>query len=83
MTTAAPHSQSVMRQTQAVIGTVILASAAATYFVDIAFVAIPAFMACGLILAALRGNCPMASVIAKLPWNRGASCDCSGQACNP
>jgi len=83
MTTAAPHSQSVMRQTQAVIGIVILASAAATYFVHIAFVAIPAFMACGLILAALRGNCPMASVIAKLPWNRGASCDCAGQACNP
>lgn len=80
MTTAptTQHSQSVMRQTQAVIGTVILASSAATYFVNVAFVAVPAFMACGLLLAALRGNCPMASVLAKMPWNRGASCVCTG-----
>lgn len=81
MSTAAPHSQSVMRQTQAVIGTVLLGASAATYLVDVAFVGVAAFMGCGLVLAAIRGNCPMASVIARLPWNRGVSCGCSGETC--
>lgn len=84
MTTApaTQHSQSVMRQTQAVIGTVLLAAAAATYFVNVAFVAVAAFMGCGLLLAAIRGNCPMASVIARMPWNRGASCGCTAETCS-
>lgn len=78
---APTHSQSVMRQTQALIGTVILASAAAAYFVNIAFVGVAAFMGCGLLLAAVRGNCPMASVIATMPWNRGVSCGCTAETC--
>lgn len=81
MSTAAQPTQSVMRQTQALIGVMLLASAAATYFVDVAFVGVAAFMGCGLLLAAIRGNCPMASVIARLPWNRGASCGCAGETC--
>lgn len=68
----APHSNAVMRQTQALIGTVLLASAAAAYFVHIAWLIIPTIIGCGLIFAGTSGLCPMASLVARMPWNRSA-----------
>lgn len=69
---SSPHSKSVLRQTQALIGVTLLAGTAAAYFVNTAFVAIPLVVGCGLAFAGITGICPMASFIASMPWNRQA-----------
>lgn len=66
-----PHTNAVMRQTQATIGIVLLAGTAATYFVSTAFAIVPAIIGLGLCNAGITGICPMASLIGRLPWNRG------------
>ena len=42
------------------------------------FAAIPAFIGSGLVFAGLTDTCAMAMLLAKLPYNRGASCDVAG-----
>lgn len=68
--TESADSPGVLRQTQAMIGLVLLGGAAAAYFVDIAWLLAPAFVGVGLLVAGLTGVCPMALLIARLPWNR-------------
>lgn len=68
----APHSKSVMRQTQALIGVVLLSGVAAAYFVSMAWVAVPVVVGVGLLFAGASGVCPMASLIARMPWNKAA-----------
>ncbi len=70
--TCSPHDPRVLRQTQAVIGVMLLASASASYFVDSAWLAIPAFIGVALLVAGATGVCPMALVLARMPWNRAA-----------
>lgn len=41
-------------------------------FVNPAFGIIPAFVGSGLVMSGFTGCCPMASLLAKLPWNRGS-----------
>ncbi|CAG0988344.1 Inner membrane protein YgaP [Phycisphaerales bacterium] len=83
----AAHSKPVMRQTQGMIGVVLLGGVGAAYLVDPAWVALPAIVGVGLVFAGLTGNCPMASFIARLPWNRGsgggsgATDGCCGGGC--
>lgn len=60
----------VLRQTQGMIGVVILGSVAAAYFFGAAWTIIPAIIGTGLVVAGLSGICPMAMLIAKMPWNR-------------
>jgi hypothetical protein len=67
-----PHSNPVLRQTQALIGTVILAGVALAYLVHVAWLVLPAIVGVGLLAAGVTGVCPMALLIARLPWNRAA-----------
>ncbi|MDP1662430.1 MAG: rhodanese-like domain-containing protein [Phycisphaerales bacterium] len=73
---------SVMRQVQLVIGLGVLAGSALAWFVHPGFVAIPAFFGAGLTFAGASGTCAMATLIAKLPWNKSsagaASCSTGG-----
>jgi hypothetical protein len=39
------------------------------------FAAIPAFIGSGLVFAGLTDTCAMGMLLAKLPYNRAASCD--------
>ncbi|MDA3960107.1 MAG: rhodanese-like domain-containing protein [Planctomycetota bacterium] len=64
----------VQRQTQLTIGIGVLAGSLLGMFVDPRFGYIAAFMGAGLMMAGTTGLCPLASLIAKLPWNSG---DCS------
>lgn len=82
---------SVMRQVQLVIGVSVLVGSALAWFVDPRFVAIPAFFGAGLTFAGATGTCALASLIARLPWNRvataalssdSASCCSPGKSCS-
>ena len=70
-----PHSKSVMRQTQALIGAVLLGGVAAAYFVNMAWVVVPVIIGFGLLFAGVSGMCPMAALVAHLPWNKAAEAD--------
>jgi rhodanese-related sulfurtransferase len=73
---------SVMRQVQLVIGASVLAGAALAWFVDPRFVAVPAFFGAGLTFAGATGTCALATIIAKLPWNRAkGKAACSAGSC--
>lgn len=69
---------SVMRQVQMVIGGMLMAGAALAWFVHPAFIAVPAVLGAGLMVAGLTGTCGLAVVLAAMPWNRasgpGGSC---------
>lgn len=77
-----PYSKPVMRQTQAVIGVVISGGVLGAYFVDPAWVILPAIAGVGLVVAGLSGMCPMAALIARLPWNRGSVRESCGTCCD-
>ncbi|MCX5690487.1 MAG: rhodanese-like domain-containing protein, partial [Planctomycetota bacterium] len=66
---AAPRL-SIMRQTQLVIGAFVAGGSALAWFVDPRIIAIPAFFGLGLVFAGASGTCALASLIAKMPWNR-------------
>ena len=83
-----PHSKMVMRQTQALIGVTLLAGVAAAYFVSMAWIVVPTVIGLGLVFAGASGLCPMASLVARMPWNgaaeakgRASSGDCGGGRC--
>ena len=58
------------RQTQLAIGSVVFASSMLGYFFNINFLFISGFFGAGLIFAGLTGNCTLAKIIAKMPWNK-------------
>ncbi len=62
----------VLRQTQVLIGTIVVASAALGAFWNPWALVGAAFIGGGLVFAGLSGTCGMATVLAKLPWNQGA-----------
>jgi Protein of unknown function (DUF2892) len=78
---SAPHSASVMRQTQGLIGLVILASTSAAYFVHPAWLVGPAIIGTGLLVSGFTGVCPMAFAVARLPWNKADGHDAAKQSC--
>ena len=72
-------SLSIMQQTHLVAGGGVFLGTALGYFVRIEFLAIPAFIGAGLLLAGATGWCGMALILAKMPWNRaprGAAASC-------
>lgn len=77
----AEPSAGVMRQTQGTIGVVILAGLAAGYFVGSAWLVVPAIVGGGLLMSGFTGVCPMASLIARMPWNRARASSCAGERC--
>lgn len=60
----------VMRQTQIVIGTLVLTGVLLGAFVSPWFLILSGFMGAGLVFAGASGTCGMALMLAKLPWNR-------------
>ncbi len=60
----------IIRQVQIVAGTLILAGAALGTFVHPAFFALCAFVGAGLLFAGVTGFCGMATLLARLPYNR-------------
>lgn len=74
--TAAPR-MSVMRQVQITIGIIVLIGLGVGYFVHPAGYLLPACMGAGLLFAGLSGTCALAALIARLPWNRATSMNCS------
>ncbi|MDA0997816.1 MAG: rhodanese family protein [Proteobacteria bacterium] len=60
----------IQRQVQLVVGILVLASAGLGFWVSPYFLAVTAFIGCGLIMAGATGFCGMALIIAKMPWNR-------------
>lgn len=76
---------SVLQQTQLTIGSVVLLGLALGFFVHPAGLLLSALMGSGLVVAGFTGLCPLAQLIAWLPWNRtapaGTACDCSGGTC--
>jgi len=66
-----------MQQVQITAGFLVVLGVALAYFVHPYFVGLSAFVGAGLMFAGWTGMCPMASFIAKMPWNRcgdGTSC---------
>jgi rhodanese-related sulfurtransferase len=63
-----------MRQVQIVVGLVSAASAALALGVNVHFAIIPLVMGGGLLFAGLTGTCGLALLLARMPWNRQASC---------
>lgn len=70
---------SVMRQVQLVIGAGVLVGSVLAWLVHPAFVAVPALLGAGMVLAGATGSCALAGWIGAMPWNRtpagpGGSC---------
>ncbi|MCX7964633.1 MAG: rhodanese-like domain-containing protein [Candidatus Sumerlaea chitinivorans] len=73
---------SIEQQVRLGVGSMILLGTVLGAFVHPAFLVVPAFMGCGLIVAGFRGKCPLESMLTRMPWNRTApqvSC-CQPQA---
>jgi rhodanese-related sulfurtransferase len=66
----------VMRQVQAIIGATVLVGIALGALVHPWLYAVAAVPGAGLLMAGLTGVCPLAMVVARMPWNRGAGCAC-------
>ncbi len=58
------------RQVRFAAGGLVLIGAALSIWVHVGFAAIPLFVGAGLVFSAVTGTCGMASVLARLPWNR-------------
>lgn len=65
------------RQIQMAAGLICLAGAVLGHFVNPYFFLVCAFVGLGLTMAGLTGFCPMAMVMAKMPWNQGSG-NCAG-----
>ncbi len=66
---------SLERQVRIVAGTLAATGGFLALFVSPLFAAIPAFVGSGLVFAGVTDSCAMGMLIAKLPYNRPASCD--------
>jgi rhodanese-related sulfurtransferase len=66
---------SLERQVRGLAGTLVLAGALGSVFVAPPLLAVSAVVGAGLAFSAVTDTCGMAMVLAKLPYNRGATCD--------
>ncbi|TWU39704.1 rhodanese-like domain-containing protein [Novipirellula artificiosorum] len=66
-----------MQQVQITAGFLVVLGVVLGYFVHPYFVALSGFVGAGLMFAGSTGLCPMASLIAKMPWNQ-----CGGGSCS-
>lgn len=62
-----------IRQVQIVVGALSAIGAALALLISHWFALAPLFMGCGLLFAGLTGTCGMASLLARMPWNRTES----------
>jgi len=66
-----------MRQVQVTVGILSAAGAALALTVDAHYALIPLVLGCGLLFAGLTGFCGLALLLAKMPWNKTATCNCA------
>jgi len=69
------------RQVRIAAGLMVVIGVVLGWQVNPAFYGLSGFVGCGLIMAGITDWCPMALLIARLPWNqRGAACSggCGG-----
>ena len=66
---------SLERQVRIAAGTLAAAGGFLALFVNPLFAAVPAFVGTGLVFAGITDTCAMGMCIAKLPYNKPASCD--------
>lgn len=64
----------IIRQVMIGAGSMVLAGLILAHIAHPWFIIASWMVGCGLILAGLTGFCPMASVLARMPWNRQTSC---------
>ncbi|MCX7018037.1 MAG: rhodanese-like domain-containing protein [bacterium] len=65
-------------QARIVMGSMVLLGIVLGFALHPLFTLISGFVGCGLIMAGITDNCPLANMIAVMPWNRSAS---SGASC--
>jgi rhodanese-related sulfurtransferase len=65
----------IMRQVQVVAGSFVVLGVALGFFVSAWWLALSAFVGCGLMFAGLTGWCGMAKLLARMPWNRASGRD--------
>jgi rhodanese-related sulfurtransferase len=58
------------RQVRIAAGSLVVAGSVLGWFVNPAFIGLSAFVGAGLICAGVTGNCGMAMLIARMPWNQ-------------
>ncbi|MFT5170320.1 MAG: rhodanese-related sulfurtransferase [Candidatus Marinamargulisbacteria bacterium] len=59
-----------MQQVMAIAGSLTLAGALSSLFIDSNFIYIPMAVGSGLLYAGISGNCYMTKVLALMPWNK-------------
>jgi rhodanese-related sulfurtransferase len=64
------ETMSLERQVRIAAGFMVALGTALGVWVDPAWLALPAFVGCGLVFAGITNTCGMGMMIAKLPWNR-------------
>lgn len=70
---------SLERQVRITAGFLVLLGVTLGWFVRPEFYGLSAFVGAGLVFAGITDTCPMALLIAKMPWNRdNKSCTCDG-----
>ncbi len=67
----------VMRQVQMVAGFLVASGVALGVLVNPWFLALSAFVGCGLMFAGVTGWCGMAMLLGHMPWNKGGGASCS------
>lgn len=65
---------SLERQVRLGAGVLVLAGVVLTFTVDANWLFLSAFVGLGLTFAGLTDICPMAEILAKMPWNRRSQC---------
>ncbi|WZO97883.1 rhodanese-like domain-containing protein [Isosphaeraceae bacterium EP7] len=63
-------SVSLERQVRIVAGLLVVAGTALGFFLNPAYLAIPAFVGAGLLFSGVSNTCGMGTVLAWMPWNR-------------
>jgi rhodanese-related sulfurtransferase len=62
----------IMRQVQIAAGSLVVIGVAMGFFLSPWFLALAAFVGCGLVFAGATGHCGMAMLLHRAPWNRPA-----------
>jgi len=66
------------RQVRIVAGLLVVLGVLLGWFVHPGFYGLSAFVGCGLVMAGITDWCPMATLIAKMPWNQRGGGSCCG-----
>jgi rhodanese-related sulfurtransferase len=69
----------ILRQVQVAVGAAVVVGCALAYWVDPRLGLLAAIPGAGLLMAGLTGLCPLAELIAKLPWNAGFQVACQAK----